>query len=69
MELESIRGVGPKTAAALAELPDATAAIERGDVYRLAQATGVSEARAGQSGEGARRGRCGGGREREGTGR
>jgi dsDNA-specific endonuclease/ATPase MutS2 len=59
MELESIRGVGPKTAAALAELPDATAAIERGDVYRLAQAPGVSEARAVQIVEGALRDRYG----------
>ena len=59
MELESIRGVGPKTAAALAELPDAAAAIEQGDVYRLAQAPGVSEARAVQIVEGALRDRYG----------
>ena len=55
MELEAIRGVGPKTAAALAKLPDAEAAIQRGDVYRLAQAPGVSEARAVQIIEGALR--------------
>jgi dsDNA-specific endonuclease/ATPase MutS2 len=59
MELESIRGVGPKTAAALAELPDAEAAIEQGDVYRLAQAPGISEARAVQIVEGALRDRYG----------
>jgi len=46
MELESIPGVGPKTAASLAELDDPEGALRAGDVATLARASGVSEGRA-----------------------
>ena len=46
MEFESIPGVGEKTAAALTELDDPEAALEAGDVLRLAEAPGMSEGRA-----------------------
>jgi len=46
MEFEAIPGVGEKTAAALAELDDAEAALERGDVAALASAPGVSPGKA-----------------------
>jgi len=46
MEFESIPGVGEKTAAALTELDDPEAALEAGDVLRLAAAPGISEGRA-----------------------
>ncbi|MGM0605096.1 MAG: MutS-related protein [Halobacteriota archaeon] len=46
MELESIPGVGSKTAAALAELDDPRRAIETGDVLELSRASGISEGRA-----------------------
>ncbi len=44
--LESIPGVGEKTAAALSELDDPGRALETGDVATLARAPGVSEGRA-----------------------
>ncbi|MFB6133504.1 MAG: helix-hairpin-helix domain-containing protein [Halanaeroarchaeum sp.] len=46
MDLESIPGVGQKTAEALGTLEDPEAAIEREDVAALARAAGVSEGRA-----------------------
>jgi dsDNA-specific endonuclease/ATPase MutS2 len=46
MELESIPGVGEKTAAALAELDDPEAALRAGDVAAIARAPGVTEGRA-----------------------
>ncbi|WP_372479831.1 helix-hairpin-helix domain-containing protein [Halomicrobium sp. HM KBTZ05] len=46
MELESVSGVGEKTAAALAELDDPERALREGDVATLAQAPGISEGRA-----------------------
>ena len=46
MELEAIPGVGEKTAAALRELDDPDAALERGDVATLASAPGVSTGKA-----------------------
>lgn len=46
MELESIPGVGSKTAAALAELDDPERALEAGDVAELASAPGITESRA-----------------------
>jgi len=45
-DLESIPGVGGKTAAALAELDDPGRALAEGDVAALARAPGVSEGRA-----------------------
>ncbi|PSQ31814.1 DNA mismatch repair protein MutS [Halobacteriales archaeon SW_10_68_16] len=45
-DLESIPGVGEKTAAALAELDDPGRALAAGDVATLARAPGVSEGRA-----------------------
>jgi len=45
-ELEAIPGVGAKTAAALRELENPEAALERGDVAALANAPGVSAGRA-----------------------
>ncbi|MGM0590832.1 MAG: helix-hairpin-helix domain-containing protein, partial [Halobacteriota archaeon] len=46
MEFEAIPGVGEKTAAALAELDGAAAALRSGDVATLARAPGISEGRA-----------------------
>jgi len=46
MDLESVSGVGEKTAAALAELDDPERALRDGDVVTLAQAPGISEGRA-----------------------
>ena len=45
-ELESIPGVGVKTAERLAELDDPAEALANGDVARIAQAPGISEGRA-----------------------
>ena len=46
MDLESIPGIGEKTAAALSELDDPETAIETGDVATLASVPDVSEGRA-----------------------
>jgi dsDNA-specific endonuclease/ATPase MutS2 len=46
MDLEAIPGVGEKTAAALRELDDPEAALERGDVAELASAPGLSAGKA-----------------------
>jgi dsDNA-specific endonuclease/ATPase MutS2 len=46
MDLESVPGVGAKTAAALAELDDPERALETGDVATLSSAPGISEGRA-----------------------
>ncbi|MDG5777489.1 helix-hairpin-helix domain-containing protein [Haloarculaceae archaeon H-GB2-1] len=46
MDIESIPGVGEKTAAALAELDEPTAALQAGDVATIARAPGISEGRA-----------------------
>jgi len=46
MDLESIPGVGAKTAERLAELDDAERALREGDVATLARAPGISEGRA-----------------------
>ncbi|MCU4717879.1 helix-hairpin-helix domain-containing protein [Halapricum hydrolyticum] len=46
MELESVPGVGAKTAEALASLEDAERALAEGDVTTLARAPGISESRA-----------------------
>jgi len=46
MEFTAIPGVGEKTAAALADLDDADAALRDGDVAALARAPGISEGRA-----------------------
>ncbi|PSP73439.1 DNA mismatch repair protein MutS [Halobacteriales archaeon QS_3_64_16] len=45
MDLESIPGVGAKTAAALAELDDPERALETGDVATLASAPGIPKGR------------------------
>lgn len=45
-ELESIPGVGSKTAERLAELDDPTSALADGDVAKIARAPGISEGRA-----------------------
>jgi len=45
-ELESIPGVGAKTAERLAELDDPLEAVSEGDVARIARAPGISEGRA-----------------------
>ena len=45
-DLESVPGVGEKTAAALAELDDPERALREGDVARIADAPGVSDGRA-----------------------
>ena len=45
-ELESIPGVGAKTAERLAELDDPAEAVSEGDVSRIARAPGISEGRA-----------------------
>jgi DNA mismatch repair protein MutS2 len=46
MEIRSIEGVGEKTADALAQLDDPEAALADGDVATIAEAPGISEARA-----------------------
>ncbi|MFW6436010.1 MAG: MutS-related protein [Halococcoides sp.] len=46
MDPESIPGVGPKTASALADLDDFEAALEAGDVAAIAAAPGITPARA-----------------------
>lgn len=46
MELESVSGVGSKTADALAALEDPERALREGDVAELARAPGISEGRA-----------------------
>lgn len=53
MEFESILGVGAKTAAALADLPDAERALREGDVAALAGAPGIGEGRAARIARGA----------------
>ncbi len=53
MELESVPGVGAKTAAALRELDDPEAALRDGDVASLARAPGISEGRAARIARGA----------------
>jgi dsDNA-specific endonuclease/ATPase MutS2 len=57
MDLESIPGVGEKTAAALSELADPARALEEGDVAALARAPGLSEGRAARIARGAIRAR------------
>ncbi|WP_153952441.1 MutS-related protein [Halosegnis longus] len=59
MELESVPGVGAKTAARLRELDDAEAALERGDVAAIARAPQVSEGQAARIARGAIRARHG----------
>ncbi len=46
MDLEAIPGVGAKTAASLAELPDPERALETGDVAALASVPGISTGKA-----------------------
>ncbi|WP_324760178.1 MutS-related protein [Haloarcula sp. GH36] len=53
MDLESVPGVGAKTAAALRELDDPERALREGDVATLSQAPGVSEGRAARVARGA----------------
>ncbi len=53
MELESIPGVGEKTARALADLEDPEDALRRGDVLELSRAPGVSQGRAARIARGA----------------
>ncbi|MBX0322425.1 endonuclease MutS2 [Halomicroarcula sp. F13] len=53
MELESVPGVGAKTATALRELDDPERALRDGDVATLSQAPGVSEGRAARIARGA----------------
>jgi dsDNA-specific endonuclease/ATPase MutS2 len=53
MDLESIPGVGAKTADALGELDDPERALEAGDVAALARAPGISEGRAARIARGA----------------
>ncbi|AXR79520.1 MutS-related protein [Natrarchaeobaculum sulfurireducens] len=53
MDLESIPGVGTKTARALAELDDPERALRAGDVAALARAPGVSQGRAARIARGA----------------
>jgi len=57
MELESVPGVGAKTAARLRELDDPEAALERGDVAAIARAPQVSEGQAALIARGAIRAR------------
>jgi len=59
MDLESIPGVGAKTADRLRELDDPEGALERGDVATLARAPGISEGRAARIARGAVRARHG----------
>ncbi len=53
MDLESIPGVGEKTARALADLDDPETALENGDVATLARAPGVTPGRAARIARGA----------------
>ena len=53
MDLESIPGVGAKTADALRELEDPERALEAGDVATLARAPGISDGRAARIARGA----------------
>ncbi|HMB49959.1 MAG TPA: helix-hairpin-helix domain-containing protein, partial [Natronoarchaeum rubrum] len=53
MDLESIPGVGEKTARALAELDDPERALRAGDVATLATAPGISQGRAARIARGA----------------
>ena len=46
MELESVPGVGSKTADALSQIDDAERALQEGDVAALARAPGISDGRA-----------------------
>jgi DNA mismatch repair protein MutS2 len=46
MDIESVPGVGEKTAASLAELDDPARALREGDVATLASAPGISDGRA-----------------------
>jgi dsDNA-specific endonuclease/ATPase MutS2 len=59
MDLQSVPGVGEKTAAALRELDDPERALTEGDVAALARAPGVTEGRAAQIARGAIRARHG----------
>jgi len=53
MDLESVPGVGAKTAAALRELDDPERALSEGDVATLSRASGISEGRAAHIARGA----------------
>ena len=53
MKLESVPGVGTKTAEALRELDDPERALSEGDVATLSQAPGISEGRAARIARGA----------------
>ncbi|MEF8826505.1 MAG: helix-hairpin-helix domain-containing protein [Halapricum sp.] len=53
MDLESVPGIGAKTAEALSSLDDAEQALEAGDVAALARAPGISEGRAARIARGA----------------
>ncbi|MHC3436810.1 MutS-related protein [Natrialbaceae archaeon A-gly3] len=53
MDLESIPGVGEKTARALAELDDPEGALRAGDVAALAEAPGITQGRAAHIARGA----------------
>ncbi len=53
MDLESIPGVGEKTARALADLDDPESALRTGDVAALAQAPGITQGRAAHIARGA----------------
>ncbi|MFC6719541.1 helix-hairpin-helix domain-containing protein [Natrialbaceae archaeon GCM10025810] len=53
MELESIPGVGEKTARALAELDDPERALRSGDVAAIARAPGITQGRAARIARGA----------------
>jgi dsDNA-specific endonuclease/ATPase MutS2 len=53
MDIESVPGVGTKTAEALAELDDPERALREGDVATLARAPGVSDGRAARIARGA----------------
>ncbi|MDZ7745010.1 MAG: endonuclease MutS2 [Halobacteriales archaeon] len=57
MELESVPGVGAKTAARLRELDDPEAVLDRGDVAAIARAPQVSEGQAARIARGAIRAR------------
>ena len=59
MELESVPGVGAKTADRLRHLDDPEGALERGDVAAIARAPGISEGRAARIARGAIRARHG----------
>jgi len=57
MELESVPGVGEKTAARLRDLDDPEAALERGDVAAISRAPNISEGQAARITRGAIRAR------------